>query len=91
MPETYSKPCQISKMVKHIELWHCKNSLFRYFQAFSGTFSNTQPLLCILREIKAYKCILMHCRGILSHIQAYSKLCVALANTTMPYLELRHI
>ena len=42
MPESYSKPCQISKMIKHIENPGIV-SLFRHFQAYSGTFSNIQP------------------------------------------------
>ena len=50
MTEAYTKPCQISKMVRHIEnpgLVKAK----QFIQAYSGTLSKC---LDILRDIKAY-------------------------------------
>ena len=44
-----------------------------------------------MRDIKTYWRILRHYRGILSHIQTYSELCVTLPYTTVPYSEPWHI
>ena len=50
MPEAYSKPCQISKMMRHIEN---PDIAKKFSQAFSGTFSNIQPCSGKLMDIKA--------------------------------------
>ena len=49
MLEAYSKPCQISKMMRHIEN-PGPHSLFRHFQTYSGTSSNIQSCSCIFRD-----------------------------------------
>ena len=59
MQETYSKPCQISKMIRHIENLRIVRTVC------SG----------ILRYIKAYWGICRHYWGILSDSQTNSELC----------------
>ena len=56
MPTTFSKPCRISKMMRHIEIpCNSKNSLFRHFLAHWGAFNNIQPFYWrTLGHIKAY-------------------------------------
>ena len=38
MPAAYSKPCQISKIMRHID----NPEIEQLIQAYSGTFSNIQ-------------------------------------------------
>ena len=62
MPAVYSKPCQISKMMRHIEnpdmVRTVYSGIFRYIQEHSAIFShvqdNIQTCLGIPRDIKAY-------------------------------------
>ena len=60
--------CQISKIIlddgAYWEPLHGQNSLFSYFQAYSGIFNNIQPCPGILREITAYRSIFRHYWGI---------------------------
>ena len=55
MPTTYSKPCQISKMMRHIEKPGLArkdySNIPRHIQGYSAIFSHVQA---ILRDIKAY-------------------------------------
>ena len=44
----------------YAEPWHSQSSLFRYFQAYSGSCSNIQPCTGLLRNIKAYRDMLRH-------------------------------
>ena len=64
MPEAYSKPCKVSKMMKHTEnpgiVRTAYSDIFRHIQAHSGTFSNIQPCSGILRDFKAYLDIFRH-------------------------------
>ena len=61
MSETYSKPCQISKMTRHIENpGIIRAGLFRHFHARSVTFGNIQRCSDILKEIKTYRVIFRH-------------------------------
>ena len=48
MPEAYSKPCQISKMMRHIE----NSGIVR--TVFSGIFGNIQGYLAIFNHDQAY-------------------------------------
>ena len=48
MPEAYSKPCQISKIMRHIE----NRAIVR--TVYSGIFINIQTCPSILRDIRAY-------------------------------------
>ena len=72
MPETYLKPCQISKMMRHIE----DSGIVR--TVYSGIFS----------DIKQYSAMFRHTEALLRHNETYSELCVSLAYKTMPYSEL---
>ena len=68
MSDAYSKPCPISRMMRHTVnpdivrtvysgiFRHIQghSCLFRHFQAYSGTFSNIHPCSGILKDIKAY-------------------------------------
>ena len=63
MHEAYSKPCQTSKQMRHIENpWHSLRTvysdIFRHMQRHSAILShaqaNFQPCLGILRDMKAY-------------------------------------
>ena len=67
-----------------------QNSSFKHSQAYSEIFINIQAFSGISRDIKAYWGIFRHW-GILSHIQTYSKVSVALAYITMSYSEPWHI
>ena len=55
MPTTYSKPSQISKMMRHIEKSGLArtdySNILRHIQGYSAIFSHVQA---ILRDIKAY-------------------------------------
>ena len=46
MPETYSKPCQMSKMVRHIEnpdiVRTVYSVIFKHIQGHSALFSHVQ-------------------------------------------------
>ena len=71
MPETYSKSCQISKMMRHIErpgtvrtvfssiFWHIPrhSAIFSHVQAYSGTLRYFEAYLSI---IKAYWALFSH-------------------------------
>ena len=87
MLETYSKPCQISKMMGHIENPGIARTVYSGIFRYSGTFSKIQQYSGRLRDIKAYWDIFRHYCGILSHIQACSELCITLAYKTVPYSE----
>ena len=55
IPEAYSKPCQIYKMMRHIGNPDIVRTVFfRQFQAYSETFSNIQQRSVIFRNTKAY-------------------------------------
>ena len=58
MPDAYSKPCQISKIMRHIE----NPEIEQLIQAYSGTFSN----------IQAYSGTSRHIQALLGHIEPYS-------------------
>ena len=53
MPAAYSKPCQISKVMRY-----SNNSLFKYVQASSGTFFNIQEFSGILNAVQIYSGII---------------------------------
>ena len=69
------------------EPWHSQNSLFRYFQAYSGIFNNIQPNSDKLRHIKTHSGIFRHSWCGWSHNQTCSEFCVTLAFTAVSYLE----
>ena len=68
MPEAYSKSCQISTMISHIEY----PGIIR--TVFSGIFSNIQHYSAMFRHIEEYYSILMYIQALLRHIQPYSTL-----------------
>ena len=58
IPEAYSKPCQIYKMMRHIGNPDMVRTVFsgisRHTQEHSATFSNGQSYLGTLRHIEVY-------------------------------------
>ena len=58
MPETYSKLCQISKMMRHFEnpdiVRTVYSYIFRHIQGHSAIFSQVQGHLGALMHIEAY-------------------------------------
>ena len=58
MPETYSKLCQITKMMRHIENPDIVRTVysytFRHIQGHSAIFSQVQGHLGTLMHIEAY-------------------------------------
>ena len=83
MPETYLKPCQISKTMRHIE----NHSIVR---TVSGIFRDIQQYSAMFRHIQGHQGILRHIQALLrqlSHIQTYSELSITLAYTTVPYSQ----
>ena len=56
MLEAYSKPCHISKMMRHIKRPCLATTVYLgIFEGYTGTFSKIQSCFGILREIKAYR------------------------------------
>ena len=51
MHVVYSKPCQISRMMRHVG--NPQNNLFSHFQTYLRTFKNIQSCSGMLRDIKA--------------------------------------
>ena len=58
MPTTYSNPCQISKMMRHIEkpglVRTVYSNIFRDIQRYSAIFSHFQAFWGTLRHTEAY-------------------------------------
>ena len=77
----------ITTTLQHVEKNDIVTTLFRNFQANSGTFSNIQPSSGKLRDIEGYCGIFRHYRGVWSHDQKYAELCVIHACTTVKYSE----
>ena len=69
MPEAYSKPCQISKIMRHIEIAGIVRTVY------SGTFRYVQGHLAILRHAQAY-----WVSSILRYIELYSDTFRSLCN-----------
>ena len=88
----YSKPCQISKMMKRIEnpgtVRAVYSGISKYIQGHSTTCSTFQPFSGILRDIRVYRGIFRYYLGILSYVQTYSDVCVTLIYTTVLHSEL---
>ena len=70
MPATCWKPCQISKMMRHIENAGIVISLFRHIQGHSAIFSRFQAHWGALRHIQA----------LMRHIEPYSPIFKTLCN-----------
>ena len=83
MPEAYSEPYQISKIMTYIEnlgIARTVNSgIFRHIQGHLAIFSYIQTHWGILRYIQAFV-------GLLYHIQTYT----TLAYTTVPHSKLSY-
>ena len=84
--DAYLKPCQIFKIMRHIEnpgifvtVYSC---IFRHIQGHSAMLNHVQVCWGMLR---GYLGIFSYYWGIFSHIQTYSELCVTLAYTAVPY------
>ena len=77
----------ITTTLQHVEKNDIVTTLFRNFQANSGTFSNIQPSSGKLRDIEGYCGIFRHYRGVWSHDQKYAELCVIHACTTVKQSE----
>ena len=84
--DAYLKPCQIFKIMRHIEnpgifvtVYSC---IFRHIQGRSAMLNHVQACWGMLR---GYLGIFSYYWGIFSHIQTYSELCVTLAYTAVPY------
>ena len=90
MPGTYWKPCQISKMMRHIE----KPGLVR--TVYSNIFRHTQRYWAIFIHVQAFWGTLRHTEAY-SDIEAYwaifrhSEVSAAIAYITMSYSEPWHI
>ena len=69
MPEAYSKPCQISKMMRHIEIAGIVRTVYL------GIFRHVQGHLAILRHTQAY-----WVSSILRSIELYSDIFRSLCN-----------
>ena len=91
MPETYSKPCQISMMMGHI-----KNPCI-VRKVYSGIYRHTEGHSAILSHVKAYFRILRHIQALLRDIEPLSNTFKTLCNTctysctifrTLTHLEL---
>ena len=62
MPESYSKPCQLSKMMRHIKnpgiFRTVYSGIFRHIKAYSAVSSdvqaNIQTCSGVLKDIKAF-------------------------------------
>ena len=58
MPGTYSKPCQMSKMMRHIENHDIIRTvvlgIFRHIQGHPAIFSPVQAYLGVLGHIEVY-------------------------------------
>ena len=65
MPETYSKPCQVSMIITHIE----NPGIARIC---SGIFRHIQGHSVILSHVQAYWGILRHIQALLRHTELYS-------------------
>ena len=72
MPEAYSKPCQISRMMRHIENPGIVKTVY---SCIFGDINNIQPCSDISRDIKAYSGIFKHCWSSWSHIQTFRTMC----------------
>ena len=64
IPEVYSKPCQISKLMRHIEnpaiVRTVYSSIFRSIQGHSAIFSHFQAYRGKSRHIEAIQALLKH-------------------------------
>ena len=72
MPEAYSKPCQISRMMRHIENPGIVKTVY---SCIFRDINNIQPCSDISSDIKAYSGIFKHCWGSWSHIQTFRTMC----------------
>ena len=68
MPEAYSKPCQIFKMIRHVDYLDIVRTE-QFIQAFSGIFRNISISSDILRDIEAYSGIIEAYLAMFGHIQ----------------------
>ena len=63
---TFSKPCLIPKMIRHVEnpviVRTVYSGIFRHFQGDSSIFSHTE----------GYQSIIRHTQALLKHIEPYS-------------------
>ena len=73
MPETYSKLCQISKMIRHFEnpdiVKTVYSYIFSHIQGHSAIFSQVQGHLGTLMHIEAYSGVIEAYWTIFSHIR----------------------
>ena len=75
MPEAYSKPCQIYKMMRHIEnpgiVRRIYSGIFNHIQGYSTLFSHGQPYWGTISYIEEYSGIIEIYWAIFRHIQNY--------------------
>ena len=70
MAGAYLKPCQIYKMIRHIETPAIART------SYSGIFANNEPCSGMLRRIKAYWGIFKHYWGISERFRTLCKPCI---------------
>ena len=90
MPGTYWKPCQISKMIRHIEkpglVRTVYSNIFRHIQRYWAIFIHVQAFWGTLRHTEAYSDHEAYCA-----IFRHSEVSAAIAYITMSYSEPWHI